>query len=323
MISLLKELVSIPAVAWYEYQLEEWLVNFANIHSIPYIRESWYGVVMWNPYAQCACMAHIDEVWWRITEISGNILKFEWVGWVNPSMFVGRDIEIISSQGWIVCWLVVWDEPLRVAYDFFSDLTIVVDSSEISQIQVGDSLRYRTRFTETQESIFATTLDNRVWVLALLEIIKKNLWAEKDIFFDNTAFFFATEEEIKNKWWLYFVEKYRPKFLVIPDMIPQSFLENSPSELPVVLKKSSDYQLSPVYTSILDDLNIEYLESDFWLLNNSEPAKYERVNSMSCIGIALPTYNYHHGTYFITKKLLWDFIFTVSIVLERIKISQK
>jgi putative aminopeptidase FrvX len=320
MLPLLQELVMIPAVAWYESPLEEWLVDFAKKYWLPYIRESGYGVVIWNPLSKYACMAHIDEVWWKITKISDNILQFEWIGWVKPAMFVGRDIEIISSNWNIIYWLVVGPEPLKVAYENFSELTVIVDSKQISQIHVGDSLRFRAQFTETPESIFSTTLDNRVGVLALLEIIKKQAVWENYEFFDETAFFFATEEELKNKWWLYFVEKYRPKFLLIPDMIPHSFLENWPSSFPVILKKSPDYNLSPIYIPLVEDLQIQYLESNFELLKNSEPAKYERANNMSCIGIALPTYNYHHGTYCITKKLLWDFISTISTILERVKL---
>lgn len=318
-LKLLQELISIPAVAGDETSLEKWLIQFAKTWGIPYTYEPDYGVIFWNPSAPYACMAHIDEVGWKINDINTGRIRFEWVGWVNPSMFVGREVEIITRQYEKIPGLVVGPEPLRVAYESFDDLEIIVSPQDIEKVTPGDTLRYRSTWVDTGDAIFATTLDNRVGMLALISLILSEVSLWNMDFFSDTAFFFATEEELKNKGWLYFVQKYTPKYLIIPDMIPMSFLSEGLGSRTIILQKSLDYTIDDQLQGVIRGLDIDLLISEFDLMKNSEPAKYERVSGTRCVSVSLPTYNYHHGSYFVTKQTLKHFIETVVSIFWKVK----
>lgn len=313
---LLKDLINQHSVRWNEENMENFLINFAKKYNLSFTHNKGYGVVIWNPNSKIYCMAHIDEVWWVVTNIRNKKIKFKWIWRVKPNMFTGRLIEIKNKKNELINWLVVWKKPLKIDYERFWDLSILICENDLNKISIWDFLRYKSNFIETKDSIFWTSLDNRIWVFVLLEYILENI-KNKEIF-ENMAFCFTTEEEIKNKWAKYYMNKYFPKIMLIFDVIPESFISKNYSTNTFILKKTIDYNLDYYFLKILSWFsNISYIESNSKLLKNSEPYQYQKITWWKAINIMCPLYNYHNENYFVEKKSLYNFfIFTKKIIEE-------
>lgn len=304
-LDLLKELTQIHSVSGNEWNMENFLVDFAKRNNFKYIHDKWYWVVIWNPLASIYCIAHIDEVWGVIISKKDWNIKFRWVGRVYPDMFVWRDVEILTKNNVTIPWIVLWTKPLFTWYKRFWDLKVFVWNKDYEDVSVWDYLRWPEKFVDRWDAIFANALDNRIWVFALLSFILNN-----KTLLDKVAFCFATEEEVKNKWAKFYMNKYLPKDILIFDMVPSSLLAKwQYSTDTFILESSLDYSLNKDYKAILKKYdNVSYINSKNRLLKNSEPYQYQKITWWIWMNILCPILNYHSWTYLLEKKSLENYL---------------
>jgi hypothetical protein len=74
------------------------------------------------------------------------------------------------------------------------------------------------------------------------------------------------------------MEKFSPKYFLIPDVFPISFLQgNFPTDKNIVLEKTQDYKLKNSVKDIFSDIDVSFLSSNLDLLNRSEASQYEKI----------------------------------------------
>jgi putative aminopeptidase FrvX len=298
-LNLLHQLCDVHAVAGYEDSIHNAIITIAKQNSLPYHYKPWYGVVIWNHEASHYCIAHTDEVGAKITHVAPTI-RFDGIGWVNPGLFVGREVEIATNQ-WIVYGLVVWKEALQTVCER-SDLQIIVDPNDESKIFVWDPIRYKSSWHMFGDSLLATSLDNRLWCAQLLYYILNH--KNKEDLLAATAFCFCGDEEVRNKGAVYFVKTYKPKSIAIFDMIPHHFVSSDHMDNVIIQKQTSDFVLDETMRWIVQDTNCYFLDTQESHLIDSEAKKYKDITHQSTINIYTPMYNYHHGTYMVSLSLL-------------------
>ena len=296
--ALLKELTFVPAVWGFEEKMITYLENFAQEHWIAYtvFPEDW--IVLWNLDAPTYATAHIDEVGAYITYCGDQWIHFDWVWWVSPSMFIWRDIEIYTEK-WIVEWVIVsW--PLITDVASYRDLTVLVDEDDKEKIQRWDQIRLKTVRRETAKSIFASVVDNRLWVAQLLHHMLER-WLEK-VQSWKLAYCFTTQEEVRNKWAikLLMALENKPKMLIINDILPFGKTTTLPMDTWSILVKTQDYEINKTLIKDLpNQSNTLTVENDY--MNRSEAMQLWNITWWDTIHFFSPIYNYHHGTYFFEK----------------------
>lgn len=297
--ALLKETTAIPGLWSQEEQIVRYIEDFAKQYSVEYTLFPGDGIVLGSIEAPLWTTAHVDEVGAYISYNWPEWIHIEWVWWVSPSMYIGRDIEIYT-QKWIVEWIII-AKPLITQVDSFRDLTILVDPDDKKNIKRWDQLRLKTIRNEKEKSVFSSVVDNRLWVVQLLHHV---LYEWKDCLAAwKIAYCFTTEEEIRNKWAvkLFSALEKKPWMLIINDILPYGKMPDMPMSRPLILIKSNDYVISEEVKNTID---IDYFPMmiDDWSMNRSEAMQLWNITWWNTIHFFTPIYNYHHWTYFFEKK---------------------
>jgi putative aminopeptidase FrvX len=135
----------------------------------------------------------------------------------------------------------VGKDPLVTGYDNWRDMQIVVDDAERDLVFVGDSVRPHHQWLLGPRSLQATILDNRIGVAQLLLVAheRQNLNRNRN----DIALCFCTEEEVRNKGALYYMQTYKPQKLIIPDICPQSLVPEMDMHRCAVIGKTDDFVL--------------------------------------------------------------------------------
>ncbi len=303
-IETLKDFINIPAISWFESEIEKYIWDICDKKWIENHIFPWFWICVWNPKSKNYVFAHTDEVWWKIVKIWDEI-KFEWIWRVKPNMFIWRDIEIIAENIKIPA-IIIWKTPLKIDYQNFDELEIIVCETHKKYLKIWMSLRYKTNFFETKSSIFSTSLDNRISVSILIYLLDFFI---EDLNSWKICFCFAGEEELKNKGALFFINKFKPEKFIIPDVFPMSFLwENKLIDKNIILKETLDYKMNQDIITLLKNKNFLFIDSDLDLLKRSEVSQYEKIHWWIWISFWIPVLNYHNWTYFTSKKLIKNFL---------------
>lgn len=303
-VEIIKNFINISAISWFESDIEKYIYDICNKKWIKSTIFPWFWICVWNPNSKNYVFAHSDEVWWKIIEVWDKI-KFEWIWRVKPSMFIWRDIEIIAENKKIPA-IVVWKIPLKIDYQSFDELEVIVCESDKKYLKIWMSLRYKTNFIETNSSIFSTSLDNRISISMLIYLLdffieELNSW--------KICFCFAWEEELKNKWALFFINTFKPEKFIIPDVFPMSFLwENKLTDKSIILRETLDYKINKDIEKLFINKSFLFIDSNLDLLKRSEVSQYENIYWWTWISIGISVLNYHNWTYFTSKKCLKNFL---------------
>ena len=124
---------------------------------------------------QVLLAAHMDEVGFMIvSDEGGGFFRFAPVGSVDMAQMAGKSVwigrEHIPAVIGIPPVHLLSDEQRTHKVDA-ADLRFDVGSSEAG-IQVGDRAAFATRFRRTGPSIFAKSIDDRLGVATLIELLK-------------------------------------------------------------------------------------------------------------------------------------------------------
>lgn len=314
----LQELINIPSVCWYETEAINYLYNWWASKWIPTQKYEKRGVIFWNPKAPTYYIAHIDEVGGRVSYVDDNIIHIETKWWVTSSMLIGRDIEIITSNG-IIDWLISSPNLLSMEEVDLHSLKVSVDPTQRQYIQWWDPIRYKPRYTDLPESIIATWLDNKLGVVIAMELA---LEFKDNGFLQNNAICLCTEEEDKNQWAIFFMKEFMPRLQIVLDISPMSKeIDNDPLQW-LFINKTADYQLDDSYTTRCISAGFEKVETTLNILNRSEAMQYQNITKWTGINLNIPVYNYHLGSYFVYKKAIIHFTQSLKNLIKSLDILE-
>ncbi len=299
-LSLLKKLVTIPALAGNETKLIRFLQQRAKKRWLSSTVCNNHWIILGNVHAPTYVMAHIDEVGARIIYAKDNILHLEWIGRVTPSMYVWRDIEIHTKQG-VVIWIIV-GKPLETQVASFSDLKIILANGDYKKVAWWDTVRLRTVWEESDDMLFASVLDNRLWVAQLLWSIEEMLKNWVDI--THLARCFSTQEEVRNEWGIRILQKYMPQKTIIVDMIPYGLWDDMVMDSINILNSTSDYSRAVFRNGLLQWVTYSSIDITTDEMNRAEAMQFEAITWWEALHVFTPMYNYHHGTYALDKQVL-------------------
>jgi putative aminopeptidase FrvX len=307
-LSLLKKLVTIPALAGDESILIRFLQQRAKKRWLASTVCPNQWIILGNVHAPTYVMAHIDEVGVRIIYAKESTLHLEWIGRVTPSMYIWRDIEIYTKQG-IVRWIIV-GKPLETQIASFLDLKVILAPSDYKKVAWWDTVRLRTVREESEEMLFASVLDNRLWVAQVLWSIEEML--QKWIDISHLARCFSTQEEVRNEWAIRILQKYMPKKMIIIDMIPYWLRDNIAMDSVHILESTLDYKRATSRDSLVQSIDYTPIDLVTDHMNRAEAMQFEAITWWEALHVFTPMYNYHHGTYALDKRVL--FICTERII---------
>ncbi len=299
----LQELIHIPSVCGFEQPVIDYIYNRWVQNNLPTHKYDWCWVILWNPEASTYYIAHIDEVGGRVSYVDDNMIHVESKWRISPSMWIGRDIEIITKDG-IIPALVSSPNLLSMEQQDIHNLHVSVDPTHRSKIQRGDPIRYKPMFQDLPASILATGLDNKLGVVVAMELALKN----KDTdFLKHNAICLCGQEEDKNQWAMYFMQKFMPKREIILDISPMNNeIPNNPHQA-LFISKTADYELATEYVKLCEQAWFENIQTTLWILNRSEAMQYQNQTKWVAINLNIPVYNYHLWSYFVYKDAIMHF----------------
>jgi len=311
LLTQLQELISIQAVSAKEKELIKYLWERSKKRSLQTTIDPEHWVIIWNPEAETYVMAHIDEVGWVITYSWEDWIHFDPVGWLPLSAFIWRDIEISTSH-WLIPWLII-SSPLQTQASEVTELNIIVDPQDIASISWGDTFRFKTHWIERETMLFSSVLDNRLWVAQLLVYIDL-IDAEK---LSNVAFCFSTQEEVRNKWAIKLLQKYKPKKMIIFDILPYWLIDNLPMNTLAITHRTPDYIRSALRDNKLESSKYFDITVSNDELLRSEAMQFENVTWWVALHLFTPIYNYHMWTYAVLKQNIYSCTESSFEILDR------
>jgi endoglucanase len=158
--------------------------------------------------------AHMDEVGFMIVEEEGDgVYRFELIGGINERYLVGKRVMIGKDHtpG------VIGTKPIHLIPD--DDVRISLESLRIDlgpggTAKVGDYATFATKFRRVGHSIFAKSIDDRIGVATLIELIK-NSPANIDLFAA-----FSVQEEIGLRGAQVAAQYFDPDLAIAVDSTP-------------------------------------------------------------------------------------------------------
>ena len=312
LVNELEKLIQIPSVCGFEESIIDYLHNRWIKENLPVHKYEWYWVILWNPHASTYYIAHIDEVGGRVSYIDDTTIHIESKWRISPSMFIWRDIEIITKDS-IIPGLISSPNLLSMEQNDIHNLQVTVDPIHRSKIQRGNPIRYKPLFQDLPASIIATGLDNKLGVVIAMELALKN----KDTnFLQHNAICLCGQEEDKNQWAMYFMQQFMPKRQLILDISPMNNEISNNAHQALFISKTADYQLDEQYVKLCEKAWFENIQTALWILNRSEAMQYQNQTRWVGINLNIPVYNYHLGSYFVYKDAIDHFEKSLSILIE-------
>lgn len=160
--------------------------------------------------------AHIDEVGFMIVHDDGDgFFQFETVGGIDPRHLVGKQV-IVGREHTVG---VIGAKPVHMLTDEESEQTIEVESMRIDlgpegKANVGDRATFATRFRRAGPSIMSKSIDDRIGVAILIELLKH---APKHI---ELCLSFSVQEEIGLRGAKVAAHYFNPDLAIAVDSTP-------------------------------------------------------------------------------------------------------
>lgn len=141
--------------------------------------------------------AHMDEVGLMVTDItSEGYLKFDEVGGIDRRVLVGESVTVGKNKingviGIKPIHLTKGDEKLAIPEYSEMYIDVGADSAEQAEkyVSVGDSVCFKSEFSQTESTIRSKAIDDRFGCCVLIGLIKSELEYDVD-------FVFAVQEEV-------------------------------------------------------------------------------------------------------------------------------
>lgn len=278
-----------------------------------------------NP--QKMVIAHIDEVGFQVVKIEDNgTLRLHPVGWVFPNrldhalVYIRTDTERIPG-------VIVHEEVLKSEnIERFDSLLIDIGAQSGSEttnmgIRVGQMGTFEKKFIESNNTFFATSIDNRVSQFAILALLARN----KKILDDN-LFIFNIDEETQDHNARGICKEYKPDLALVLDQAPVNQKRDHGDVMgelgkgSLVMYRGGSYILHPTVRRFFDTKIKSPFQKSFLspqTLPSLEPAFYEENNHTVAVNVCIPTRGHHGDVYSVRKNDIENYVDLIEEILTQ------
>jgi putative aminopeptidase FrvX len=201
-----------------------------------------------NP-KKVALIAHMDEIGLLVRRVNGGFIEFTKLGGIDDKIILAQKVTILSEKKieGIICSKPIFfqkkedgDKPVKYD-DMFIDIGAISkkkkkpeseSADENPTIEKGTPISFSSKFTKMQEHTYCgKSLDNRLGVYCLIDIIKNLKENKNDLYF-----VFSTQEEVGLKGARTAAFAIEPDLAIVLDTCVAG-------DVPAVSKKDSEVTL--------------------------------------------------------------------------------
>lgn len=242
--------------------------------------------------------AHVDDVGFQIVNqnIDGTFQVMK-SGHVDAAMLNNTTVYVETKKGSIPGVILPKKELGNNNVQNFTD--ILLDTLNNKSVSIGDFGSYTHFFSQSEDKIIASGLDNRACIEILLEIIIENPQMLK-----NTLFAFVTEEENTYDCITGISNLYKPQYALVVDMLPVNQIDPTKVERipsvgngPAVLYSMHSYKLHPYIRESLKNIKMPYQMAFMDINFPPEPQMVQKNGITKGINIFLPMLGWHNAAY--------------------------
>lgn len=311
--SLLQDLCKIHAVTGDTKEIEDYLVEKLKALNIQPVQLGYGTIVFGNTQSPKKLIsAHIDEVGFQVTKIEDNgKIRILPIGWVFANR-LDHCIVYIKTDTTYVRGLVIHEEELKTEnltafQSLFIDIGANTKQEVIDKgIRVGQTGSFQKEYWENNGSILASSLDNKISVFIILDLIKNN----PELLNDN-LFSFVTDEEMFDHSANGLGAVFKPDLAVVLDYCPVHQRLGDGDQLgevnkgPVVMYRGGSYILHQDVRHYFDTKISSHFQKGFIsssTLPQLEPVNFQNNGYTKAVNVCLPAYAYHGSAYSIRRS---------------------
>ncbi len=183
-----------------------------------------------------ALVAHMDEIGFIVKRVDKGFIEFSKIGGIDDKILLTQRVVIKSGIEGIIgskpAHLQKEEERKKVVKHDEMYIDVGITGKEKLNIEKGTPISFRSEFRKLQDNTFAgKSLDNRLGVYCLIDILKKMKKPKDDIYF-----IFSTQEEVGLKGARTAVYSIEPDLAVVIDTAIAG-------DVPAVSEKESEVKL--------------------------------------------------------------------------------
>lgn len=310
--TLLKQLINQHAVTGDSGETLKFITDYLSNNNVPFVVQNNNTIIAGNyqnPHTLIA--AHYDEIGFQVTHIEEDgKIKFLPIGWLFPNRLSHQHVYINTPKGKVDGLVLPYTELKTENIAEFSDLYIYLgldSKKEIENLGIkeGQTGTFAKEYFEDEDKIISGSLDNKISVALLLELITQN----KNFLNENVAVF-TYDEEMEDHSANGVGHLIKSKLAIVLDYCPVHHKLDSNDKLnyqtgkPIVMYRGGNYILHQKVREFLEK-NFEGQFTKGFLSNKTlpvlEPSNFENNGETLAFNLCVPAFGYH-GKYYLIKK---------------------
>lgn len=324
--SQLEKLINIHSVTSQTSPIKKYLKNIFDEMGVDYFEDGFGTLAIGNVAAEVMLTAHIDEVGFQIAKINENgtasILP---IGNVHPSK-LSHEIVYVQGinekvQGAIFPLKELQDNVLTKYSELFLDFGTMSESDTRKLgIRTGQTGTFKKQFFRQNGTIFATSLDNKISVFAILEMLKRDKTMLDDVFIA-----FHTDEEMQNHSANSLAVQFKPEYALILDYFPvhqtpgDNDIFEDPGNGAILFYRGGHHVLHEELRDKLD--GVEGISRGFvssTTMQSLEPQNYENNGRTKAVNLGIPARGYHGSVYSVKEDDVEHFMDSINKIVSKL-----
>lgn len=322
--SLLKSLTQVHSVTSDVVRIKNFVKETLKNLNVEFFEDGFGTIIAGKFTSEVMLTAHLDEVGFQVVKIEENgTIKILPIGDVSPNLLNNAVVYIQAEQkqipGVIFSSNILRENNIEVFSDFFLDIgTTSRSETEALGIRAGQTGTYQKEFFIQNESIFASSLDNKISVFALLKIIESD-----PTFLDRVFIAFHIDEEMQNHSANSLTVQFKPEFAVNLDYFPvhqrpgDNDLFANTGEGSTIFYRGGYHIIHEEIRKRLDkltDITRGFISST--TMQSLEPQNYENNGRTKAVNLNIPARGYHGGVYSVRMRDVEHFIESIKKVVD-------
>lgn len=191
---LLKELTEIYGPTGREYKVADFITNEIKEY-VDDIKIDALGNLIAHkkgPGSKIMLAAHMDQLGMIVKEIDEKgFIRFGGLGSIKPFNLIDTRVIFENGvEGVIICEKV--KELGTITHDnLYIDIATLSREDVLKKVKLGDVAITKSQYYENDECVISQCLDDRIGCMILIEVIKKNIETENDMYY-----VFTVQEEV-------------------------------------------------------------------------------------------------------------------------------